>query len=87
MTMRDPADSIDAFLELIQGEIQRRKKRSGQLRHDQPFSDEETVSIPSAERIKIQEALIQTGGNYTKAAAVLGISRVTLWRKLKAMNK
>ncbi len=87
MTMRDPADSIDAFLELIQGEIQRRKKRSGQLRHDQPFSDEKTVSIPSAERIKIQEALIQTGGNYTKAAAVLGISRVTLWRKLKAMNK
>lgn len=34
------------------------------------------------ERDKIVEALRQTGGNRTKAAALLGTSRVTLWKKI-----
>lgn len=32
---------------------------------------------------EIQRVLAMTNGNYTKAAKILGLSRVTLWRKLK----
>lgn len=35
------------------------------------------------ERQRLKEALIATGGNRTKAAGLLGISRVTLWKRLK----
>ena len=35
-----------------------------------------------AERQQIVEALRKTGGNRTKAAAMLGTSRVTLWKKI-----
>ena len=36
----------------------------------------------SAERTRIIEPLRQTGGNRTKAAELLGTSRVTLWKKI-----
>ena len=38
------------------------------------------------ERTKIVEALRQTGGNRTKAADLLGTSRVTLWKKIGKYN-
>ena len=36
----------------------------------------------AAERARIVDALRQTGGNRTKAAQLLGTSRVTLWKKI-----
>jgi len=39
-----------------------------------------------AERKEILEALAATGGNQSKAAEILGISRVTLWKRLKAFD-
>lgn len=42
-----------------------------------------TLTDPEAEeRKRIVEALRQTGGNRTKAAVLLGTSRVTLWKKI-----
>ena len=38
------------------------------------------------ERKRILEALESTGGNQSKAAEILGISRVTLWKRLKAFD-
>ena len=38
------------------------------------------------ERKRILEALAATGGNQSKAAEILGISRVTLWKRLKAFD-
>jgi len=35
----------------------------------------------------IEWVLKQTNGNRTKAAEILGIDRVSLWRKLKATSK
>jgi two-component system response regulator HydG len=39
-----------------------------------------------AERKRILDALAATGGNQSKAAEILGISRVTLWKRLKAFD-
>ena len=43
---------------------------------------EATPDAEAAERSRIVEALRQTGGNRTKAAKLLGTSRVTLWKKI-----
>ena len=43
--------------------------------------------LPGSEQKKaILEALENTGGNKTEAAALLGISRVTLWKRLKDLD-
>jgi DNA-binding NtrC family response regulator len=39
---------------------------------------------PEAERMAIQRALVEAEGNRTRAAALLGMGRTTLWQKLKA---
>jgi DNA-binding NtrC family response regulator len=45
----------------------------------------ETALTPDqyAERDRVMAALRETGGNRTKAAALLGTSRVTLWKKMR----
>ena len=43
-------------------------------------------SLDAAEEIRIREALDQTQGNKTEAAKLLGVSRVTLWKKLKSLD-
>ena len=42
-------------------------------------------AVDAAERSAIVEALRATGGNRTRAAALLGISRVTLYNKLRKL--
>lgn len=39
-----------------------------------------------AERLHIEEAIRQTGGEIAKAAALLGISRTTLWEKMRKLH-
>lgn len=81
----EPNSSIDDFLNHLREEILRHQKRSTQSVAS--ISNTLPDQKHSAEFQKIQDALIETGGNYTKAAAKLGISRVTLWRKIKAWNE
>jgi DNA-binding NtrC family response regulator len=38
------------------------------------------------ERLQIEEAIRQTGGEIGKAAALLGVSRTTLWEKMRRLN-
>ena len=40
-------------------------------------------STPKLERSMIEQALTETSGNRTRAARILGMSRTTLWRKIK----
>ena len=61
---------------------------SGALRalEDQPATDEATgdlLSLAEVERRHILGVLKACGGNQKKASTVLGISKSTLWRKLK----
>lgn len=44
------------------------------------------ASLEEQERNYIEFVLEQTGGNRTKAADILGIDRVSLWRKLKKIS-
>jgi two-component system, NtrC family, response regulator HydG len=39
-----------------------------------------------AERLQIEEAIRQTGGEIGKAAALLGVSRTTLWDKMRRLR-
>jgi transcriptional regulator with PAS, ATPase and Fis domain len=43
----------------------------------------DSFSMEQMERLTIQQALRVSGGNRTKAAGLLGISRDTLYRKLR----
>jgi transcriptional regulator of acetoin/glycerol metabolism len=38
------------------------------------------------ERLQIEQAIRQTGGEIGKAAALLGVSRTTLWEKMRRLN-
>ena len=59
-----------------------------QLLHDEP--KERISSLAEArdraERLHIEEAIRQTGGEIAKAANLLGISRTTLWDKMRRLR-
>lgn len=52
---------------------------------NQFFINDSENPVRAAEKKLIEDALYQTGGNQQKAAEILGISRVTLWRKMKKL--
>lgn len=89
LAVRNPSEPFELFWITIEKEIMRRKERCSQLLNDEPIEAAYPVKRTShAEELrKIQEALAETEGNYTKAASKLGISRVTLWRKLKSYQE
>jgi DNA-binding NtrC family response regulator len=49
-----------------------------------PAASDELVSLAVLERKHIERVLACCGGQRTKAAAILGINRTTLWKKLRA---
>lgn len=53
---------------------------------DTPYESEIRVKLLNNEMEEIKQALIMSRGNHTEAAKVLGISRSTLWRKLKKIT-
>jgi DNA-binding NtrC family response regulator len=54
---------------------------------DKPRTDGTTPTLEEAEYRLIKEALERNGGNYSAAADQLGITRQTLYNKLKKANK
>jgi DNA-binding NtrC family response regulator len=45
------------------------------------------MTLAELEKKYILEVLAATGGNKSKTAAILGISRAALWRKLKQFKE
>lgn len=78
-----PADAFPTQFAVIDKEIRRRTLRTG---CDGPEAAGPDLLV-SSETERIKHALSSANGNYTKAAALLGISRTTLWRRLRAMEK
>ena len=59
--------------------------------HKEPSSGRHAILTLShvtseAEKVHIERTLKATQGNRTNTAALLGISRKTLWKKIKAYN-
>ncbi len=52
------------------------------VRAGQPGRDKTAPKAAGVDKAAIQRALLEAGGNKTKAAEALGVSRTTLWRKL-----
>ena len=51
-----------------------------------PKADEHTPTLEEMERQYIEHILNLTGGMRSRAASILGIDRVSLWRKMKKFN-
>jgi transcriptional regulator with PAS, ATPase and Fis domain len=56
---------------------------NAQISETLPSAVRSSVSLDQMERQTIEQALRQAGGNRTKAASLLGISRDTLYRKMR----
>ena len=56
----------------------------GQIRRDAPEPISGEDASPEARRIRL--ALAHADGNRERAAQILGMSRVTLWRRMKALS-
>src|ERR1700719_2401310 len=76
---RKVIDEIDLSPALLHG--------NGAIKMESPAPEEEetssTVALDELERITIQRVFEKVGGDKTKAGELLGISRATLYRKLK----
>jgi transcriptional regulator of acetoin/glycerol metabolism len=60
-----------------------------ELTAGQPDGENERASSESLEKIKKQRlinALRKSGGNQSKAARILGISRTSVWSQIKKFN-
>ena len=59
---------------------------SGPSDYSQPASADEILTLTEMEKHHISHVLLLTNYNYTDASKKLGISRSTLWRKIKEYN-
>lgn len=61
------------------------RELAGVADEDIPFAPPADAAVPigNGERDCIRDALLRTGYNRTKAAALLGISRSTLWKRIR----
>lgn len=96
--VRELMNAIEYAFVMGDGPILTEADLPPEVRGERPaFLDEptpnETVTIEAAdgrelgpEERKILDALREARGNRQEAAAILGYSRITLWRKLKAMG-
>lgn len=89
--IRELKNIAERTLSLFQGNCISRSDLQEAL-YPQDLSEEPSSFVPSGpsdpasssdERERLRQALAQCGGNRTRAAALLGMDRSTLWRKLK----
>ena len=62
----------------------RRGEEFEQVSNIKKFSRRHIPAAPNVERSMIEQALTDASGNRTRAARILGMSRTTLWRKMKS---
>jgi two-component system response regulator AtoC len=81
----DAEDEI--LLEHLPPEIHESESRGGVRKAAQVIPTFFPMTLREIERIQIEKTLEQTGGNKSKAAGILGISRQTLREKIKTFEK
>jgi transcriptional regulator with GAF, ATPase, and Fis domain len=68
--------------EHLPGRLMEKRSRQGAEERPDP-AREENQRRPESEREQLIRVLRQTGGNQSKAAGILGVSRVTVWKRIK----
>ncbi|WP_052728971.1 sigma 54-interacting transcriptional regulator [Bacillus thermotolerans] len=90
--VRELENVAERFLVLCENEVLTRKPIYDMLHtalytmNASSLEQEKVEKVFSSEKDLIQQVLMKTNGNREKAAEMLGISRTTLWRKLKKLQ-
>lgn len=81
-------DLVKTFNDTLKELISLEGEMSASLRIEQKsfISQTSSMDIVQLEKSRIINALVEFNGNKNKASEKLGISRTTLWRKLKELN-
>lgn len=78
--IRLPGDAVDQNVENVESE---KSKPTPTKLESKPFDINDLTPKQQADREKVMAALKETAGNKTAAAKLLGISRVSMWRKVR----
>jgi len=91
--IRELENIIERAVVLAEGETirgtdlpEKMKISRGLLPSGQAIKPSENISLDKLEKIHILKVMEKTNHNQTEASKILGISRSTLWRKLKTHN-
>ena len=77
-------DLIKSFTDILDEFFQQNSPFQSEVM--EAHTNEEFYNPPELEKLKIVNILIETNGNKNQAAEKLGMSRTTLWRKIKQYN-
>jgi transcriptional regulator with PAS, ATPase and Fis domain len=85
-----PPEIVDAGPEVWQGASEVRPEpgdeRARQRAGERPDDAKDDTKDDAKERERIERALLRASGNREQAARLLGVSRVTLWRRMKGLG-
>ena len=84
--VRELHNVVEYAFAVGQGSVLTLADLTPELRGEPPVSRSGQTGGESAERARIARALKEAGGHKTRAAEILGISRSTLWRKIRELN-
>jgi two-component system, NtrC family, response regulator AtoC len=84
--VRELRNVVEYALVMGEGPRIRPEDLTPELRGEAPPDDGERPTLASSERDRILEALRVHGGRKAEAAAQLGISRSTLWRRIRELG-
>lgn len=84
--IRELKNLIERTLFVTPGAVVTAADFKGQYSGPAPSPRASATSLESKERTAIEQALAQSGGNYTRAAGLLGISRQALYRRIEKYN-
>jgi PAS domain S-box-containing protein len=83
-TLKQSADTLDTLFRELSGIVDEEIPTRKDLQHGS--SEHLRLIDPDNEAELVHQALLEARFSKTRAAKLLGISRTTLWRKLKQMN-
>jgi two-component system response regulator AtoC len=84
--VRELANVVEYAYAVGEGPVLTMADLTPELRGEPPPFRGEAGHDGDSDRARIHDALAQTGGHKTRAAEILGISRSTLWRKLRELK-
>ncbi|MGE3636318.1 MAG: sigma-54 interaction domain-containing protein, partial [Sandaracinaceae bacterium] len=84
--VRELRNAIELAFAIGEGPTLRLRELPPELRGEGPPIDADALELKSLERRRIADALRAAGGRKAEAATMLGMSRQTLWRKMRELE-